>query len=161
MQTLTTQPKGRSPKSLSRTNFWFIHRTNLLWGHCCTCLKSYTTEATFVHAYGCKIFETHLNPVMLVFIGKLLLSTLRWVPMCQGFRHISSFFASFCNGQISHQHHRYLVLYRVLVIIPTLGRGGEPLFLLLSDYMVIYDYRTNVRMSYLHACNPGFLIIHA
>ena len=37
--------------------------------------------------------ENHLNPVMLVFIGILLLSTLRWVPICQGF---SDFFSFFC-----------------------------------------------------------------
>ena len=30
------------------------------------------------------IFEIHLNPAMLVLIGKLSLSTLRWVPICQG-----------------------------------------------------------------------------
>ena len=41
------------------------------------------------HKYA-KIFEKHLfNTVMLVFIGQLLLSTLRWVPVCQGFHHFS------------------------------------------------------------------------
>ena len=35
--------------------------------------------------------ENHLNPVMLVFIGKLSRSTVRWVPICQGFSHISAF----------------------------------------------------------------------
>ena len=39
-----------------------------------------------------KIFENHLNPVMLVLIGKLSLSTLGWVPMCQ-VAAIFSFFA--------------------------------------------------------------------
>ena len=34
-----------------------------------------------------KIKKKHIIPVMLLFIGKLLLSTLRWVPMCQGFNH--------------------------------------------------------------------------
>ena len=38
-----------------------------------------------------KILENHLNPVMLVFIGKLLLSTLRWVPICRGFSDLSGF----------------------------------------------------------------------
>ena len=47
------------------------------------------------------IFESHLNPVMLVFIEKLSLSTLRWVPICQGFNHFFRYFASFCSGQIS------------------------------------------------------------
>ena len=36
-----------------------------------------------------KIFEKHLNPIMLVFIGKLSLSTLRWVWICQSFSHFS------------------------------------------------------------------------
>ena len=31
--------------------------------------------------------ENHLKPVKLVFIGKLSLSTLRWIPICQGFGH--------------------------------------------------------------------------
>ena len=43
---------------------------------------------------GAKIFENHIldlvNPVMLVFIGKLS-STLRRVPMCQGFSIFSAF----------------------------------------------------------------------
>ena len=34
-----------------------------------------------------KIFKNPLNPAMLVFFTLLLLSTLRWVPMCQGFCH--------------------------------------------------------------------------
>ena len=32
-----------------------------------------------------KVFENHLNPIILVFIKKLSSSTLRWVPICQGF----------------------------------------------------------------------------
>ena len=39
-----------------------------------------------------KIFEKHLNPVTLVFIGYLTLSTLRWVPICTGFSVIFEFF---------------------------------------------------------------------
>ena len=35
------------------------------------------------------IFENHLKPVMLVIIGKLSLSSLKWVPICQGFSHFS------------------------------------------------------------------------
>ena len=34
-------------------------------------------ETTFVQRQGCKIFENHLNPVILVFIGKLSLIALR------------------------------------------------------------------------------------
>ena len=32
-----------------------------------------------------RFFENHLNPVMLVSIRKLLPSSLKWVPICQGF----------------------------------------------------------------------------
>ena len=38
-----------------------------------------------------KICENHLYPVMLVFIGKHSLSTLRWIPICQGFSQFSGF----------------------------------------------------------------------
>ena len=38
-----------------------------------------------------KIFENPLNPVMLVFIGKLLLSAIRWVLIREGFCHLSGF----------------------------------------------------------------------
>ena len=37
------------------------------------------------------MFENHLNPVMLVFVDELLLSSLRRIPMCQG---VSDFFSS-------------------------------------------------------------------
>ena len=43
-------------------------------------------------AQGCKHFWKHLNTVMLVFIGKLLLSSLRWILLCRGFNHFSVFF---------------------------------------------------------------------
>ena len=42
-----------------------------------------------------KIFEIHLNPVSLVFIEKLSLSTLRWVPICEGFADFSCFLHNF------------------------------------------------------------------
>ena len=44
---------------------------------------------TLIHGYfrpkhkDAKIFESHLNPVMFVFMRQLSLSTLRSVPMCQ------------------------------------------------------------------------------
>ena len=54
-----------------------------------------------------KIFEKHLIHVMLGLIGKLSLSTLKWVPICQGFSDFSGFFALFCFGRISqHQQHK-------------------------------------------------------
>ena len=42
-----------------------------------------------------KIFENHLNSVMLVFIGKLSLSTFRCVSICHGFIHFSGFLLHF------------------------------------------------------------------
>ena len=56
-------------------------------------------------AQECKDFKNHLNPVMLVFIGKLLLSSLRWVPYAR-VSVIFRFFASFCIGQISQQQRK-------------------------------------------------------
>ena len=44
-----------------------------------------------------KIFENNLNPIMMVFIGKLLPSTIRWVPMCQWFSWIPSFLQFFLH----------------------------------------------------------------
>ena len=38
-----------------------------------------------------KIMKIIYKPVMLVFIGKLSLSTFRWVPICHGFSHFSAF----------------------------------------------------------------------
>ena len=39
-------------------------------------------EATFIQTKVLNISENHLNPVMLVFIGKLSLTTPRWGPIC-------------------------------------------------------------------------------
>ena len=46
-----------------------------------------------------KIYD--LNPVILVSIGKLWLSTLRWVPICLGFQSFLMIFVSFGIGEIS------------------------------------------------------------
>ena len=56
-------------------------------------------EATFIQST--RIFENHLNPVMLVFIGKLLLSTLRWVPICHGFGHFSGVLLHFVLAKLA------------------------------------------------------------
>ena len=49
-------------------------------------------EVTFVQCTKSKkSYENHLNPVILVFIEKLLLRAVRWVPICQGFDHFSAF----------------------------------------------------------------------
>ena len=48
-----------------------------------------------------KFFENHPNPVLLVFIEKFSLSTLRWVPMCQGFSHFSGFLHNFVLAKLA------------------------------------------------------------
>ena len=48
-----------------------------------------------------KIFEKHINPVMLVFIRELPLSTLRLVPICLGFSHFSGFLHHFVLAKFS------------------------------------------------------------
>ena len=53
-----------------------------------------------------KIFEIHLNPTMLVSIGKVLLSTLIWVPFCQGFSHFSPFCIISYWPNYSHQQQK-------------------------------------------------------
>ena len=49
-------------------------------------------------------FLKHLNPVMLVFIGKLSSNTLRWVPSCQVSVIFQLFLHHFVFGKISHQY---------------------------------------------------------
>ena len=51
-----------------------------------------------------KNFENYLDPALLVFIGKLSLSSLRWVPYGR-VSIISQVFCIICIGQISHQQH--------------------------------------------------------
>ena len=49
-----------------------------------------------------KVFENHLNPVTLIFIGKALPEYPQMSNHMPGFRSIFQVFASFCIGQISH-----------------------------------------------------------
>ena len=67
----------------------FFYLTFQCWGYFCPKQKD------------ANIFEIHGNPVMLVFIGKLLLSTLRCVPMCQGFSHFSGFLHHFLLAKVA------------------------------------------------------------
>ena len=53
-------------------------------------------------AQKAKHCKSRVNPVMLVFIGKLSLSSLRWVPICHGLS-FPSFLSSFHVDQISNQ----------------------------------------------------------
>ena len=47
-----------------------------------------------------EFFETYLNYVILVFIGKLSLSTLRWIPICQGSSDFSGFLPHFVLAKL-------------------------------------------------------------
>ena len=59
-------------------------------------------EATFIQSTKTqKLFENYLIPVMLVFIGKLSLSTLLLVPMCQGFSHSSGILYHFVLAKLA------------------------------------------------------------
>ena len=53
-----------------------------------------------------KIFENHLNPVILVFIKKLSQSTLRWVLMCQGFNQFPAFLHHFVLAKFATSSRR-------------------------------------------------------
>ena len=45
--------------------------------------------------------KNRLNPVMLVFIGKLSLSTLKWLPICKGFSHFKDFLHHFVCAKLA------------------------------------------------------------
>ena len=53
------------------------------------------------NAKGPKDFWKPSKPFMLVFIGKLSPSTLRWVPMCQGFTHFSGLLHHFILAKLA------------------------------------------------------------
>ena len=58
------------------------------WRFSTTCMND--------HFYFLNPFYKHLNPIKLVFLGyPLLSSTLRFVPVCQGFSHFSAFLHHF------------------------------------------------------------------
>ena len=68
--------------------------------------------------YDTMIFDNQLNLVMLLFIRKRSLSTLRWEP-----NFVFNSFASFSIGKISHQQHKGYVhddilQYRHLIPVP-------------------------------------------
>ena len=48
-----------------------------------------------------KLIDNHPNPVMFLFIRKLSMGTLRWVPLCQGFGHISAFLHHFVLDKLA------------------------------------------------------------
>ena len=72
-----------------------------------TCLiNPFHSGATFSMAQDWKNVGNSLNPAMLVFIGKLLSSIIRWVPVCLGFHHIPAFFASICLTRLASSSER-------------------------------------------------------
>ena len=103
-----------------------------------------------------KIFENHLNPVVLVFIGKLSLSTLRKVPICQGFSHFSGFLHHFVLAKVTTSSTRVndlttssqssyksklgkIILYGhfvyEVIVIPTGVLGRDALYRLLPIFL--------------------------
>ena len=48
-----------------------------------------------------KMFENHINPVMFVLSGKLLMSSLRWVPNLPGFQSFSDFLHHFAMTKLA------------------------------------------------------------
>ena len=81
-------------------------------------------QATFAQSTRMQRFlKKHLNLVMLVFIGKLPLCNLRWVPMCQGFSHFSGFLLHFVLAKLAtskdfHVHfiYFYFTIYAICLI---------------------------------------------
>ena len=64
-------------------------------------INPFHAEATYVQREkNVKTFENHLNPVFLVFIGKLSLSNDLMSTHVSWFKSFFSFFASFCIDQI-------------------------------------------------------------
>ena len=61
-------------------------------------------------AQGLQTFflKNNLNPIMLVFIGQLLLNNSHMSTHVPGFQSFFRIFASFCIGQISYQQHKGL-----------------------------------------------------
>ena len=62
----------------------------------------YPSDAAATFFQG-KERKSFWNPAMLVFIGKLLLSTNKWVPMWQGFSHFSPFFYYFVLARLTER----------------------------------------------------------
>ena len=61
------------------------------------------------------MFDYHLNPVMLVFIRQISLSTLKLVPMCQGYSHYSAFLHHFVLAKLVTSRIRVKHIFKSLV----------------------------------------------
>ena len=78
-----------------------VSNPGILWLDCASYNPS-NAEATFVSMHkNAKIYENHRSPVVLVLIGKLSPSTLRWVPICQGFSNFSGFLHYFILAKLA------------------------------------------------------------
>ena len=64
-----------------------------------------------------KILENHLNPVMLVLIRKLSLSTLIPVPICQGFTHFSVYLHHFVLAILATSSVRVKLKLKLMVAL--------------------------------------------
>ena len=66
--------------------------------HVLSAFNPSNAEATFAQCTleHKNLWKPSVNPVMLVLIGKLSLSTFRWVPICQGFGDLLLFQACTC-----------------------------------------------------------------
>ena len=93
-------------------------------------------------AHKLKYFEYHLNPVMLVFITNLSLSTNIWLRMFQRFSH----FFCFC-----------IILYLPNWPPPTKGLNGKEMFQFLSAF-TYFRLITHARL--LRRAASSILICH-
>ena len=76
----------------------------VLWLKVASALEGLTLPMLRLLSYKAqwrKDFENYLNPVLLVFIEKLILSTVGWVPMCQGFSNFSGFLHHFVLAKLA------------------------------------------------------------
>ena len=80
-------------------------------------LKPSKAEATFIFRQKhkiAKIFVNHLNPVMLIFLGSLLMSSLRCVPVCQGFSYfLLGFLHHFVLAKLGTSSEKGLSTFRI------------------------------------------------
>ena len=68
-----------------------LHKSPQVDGHSAI-LNPSAAQVTLVQCTErAKNNEYHLSPTLFIFIGKLLPSTLRWVPICHGFSDFSAF----------------------------------------------------------------------
>ena len=90
------KPRTVPSKPSSMTLLKFIDLFQTIGYQSYQCLGYFCTKHK-----DAKIFDNHLNPVMLVFIGQLLLSNLRRVSIWQGFSHFSGLLQLFVLAKLA------------------------------------------------------------